>query len=267
MAQVQGPPVDTHGAVGVGWLKNGRLLAYDDDDHIVSMNADGSDRNIVFETNLPILNMSVCPNSDRVLLAMPNPQTKSINIFRMDVASGKPTAVTNGKYDQNAVCSPDGTFFFYTTLIKGKQLAMRMEMSGGQPKQLSDEYVIFGAISPDSQQVALMTVEGTGVQITGVIKVIPAAGGAPVKSVPEAGAISGGPAYAPDGKAVYYPVTEKGVSNLVKQSLDGGPPTAVTDFNELTVYSYSYNWSANKLAITRGKVNSDVVAITQQAAQ
>jgi len=266
-AAVQGPPVDTHNAVGVGWLKNGRLLAYDYDDHFISMNADGSDRNIVFETNLPVLNMSVCPDSDRVLFAMPNPQTKGINIFRMDVASGKPTAVTNGKIDQNAVCSPDGTFFLYTTLINGKQLAMRMEMSGGPPKQLSDTFVTFGAISPDSQQVALMTVQGTGVQITGVIKVIPAAGGAPVKSVPEAGGISnGGLAYAPDGKAVYYPVTEKGVSNLVKQSLDGGPPTPVTDFKELTVYRYSYNWSANKLAITRGKVNSDVVAITQQAA-
>ena len=41
----------------------------------------------------------------------------------------------------------------------------------------------------------------------------------------------------------------------------------LTDFKELSVYGYSYNWSANKLAITRGKVNSDVVAITQQAAQ
>ena len=263
----QGPPIDAHGAVGVGWLKNGRLLIYDYEDQIVSMNTDGSDRNVVFETILPIVNMKVCPNSDRLLFAMPNRQTKSVNIFRMDVASGKPTPVTNGKYDQNAVCSPDGKFFIYTTLVNGKQLAMRREMSGGEPKQLSDEFVIFGAISPDSQQVALMTVQGAGVQMTGVIKVIPATGGAPVKSMPEAEAISGGLAYAPDGKALYYPVIEKGVSNLVKQSLDGGPSTHVTDFKELTIYGYSYNWPANKLAITRGKVNSDVVAITQQAAQ
>ena len=267
-AGAQGPPIDTHNAVGVGWLKNGRLLAYDYEDHILSMNADGSDRNVVFETNLPIVNMSVCPNSDRVLFTMPNRRTSSVNIFRMDVASGKPTPVTNGKFDQNPACSPDGTFFLYISLVKGKQLAMRMEMSGGEPKQLSDEFVILGAISPDSQQVALMAVEGTGIQTTGVIKVIPATGGAPVKLVPEAGGISfGGLAYASDGKAVYYPVTEKGVSNLVKQSLDGGSPTPVTDFKELTVYGYSYNWPANKLAITRGKVNSDVVAITQQAAQ
>jgi serine/threonine protein kinase/Tol biopolymer transport system component len=262
-----GPPVDTHGAVGVGWLKNGRLLAYDYDDRIVSLNADGSDRNVVFENNLPIVNMDVCPNSDRVLFAMPNRQTKSINIFRMDVASGKATPVTNGKYDQNAACSPDGTFFIYTTLVNGKQLAMRMEMSGGEAKQLSDDFVISGAISPDSQQVALMTVQGAGVQINGVVKVIPATGGAPVKSVPEAESISGSLVYAPDGKSLYYPVTEKGVSNLVKQSLDGGSPTRVTDFKELTVYGYSFNWPANKLAITRGKVNSDVVAITEHTAQ
>ena len=79
--------------------------------------------------------------------------------------------------------------------------------------------------------------------------------------------ISGRPEFSSDGKALYYPITEKGVSNLVKQSLDGGPPTPVTDFKELTVYGYAYNWPANKLAITRGKVNSDVVAITQQATQ
>ncbi len=38
--------VDTHGDIGVGWLKNGRLLALDYDGHISSMNADGSDRNV-----------------------------------------------------------------------------------------------------------------------------------------------------------------------------------------------------------------------------
>ena len=263
----QGPPIDSHGAVGVGWLKNGQLLAYDYDDHIVSMNADGSDRNVVFETNLPILNMSVCPNSDRVLFAMPNRQTKSINIFRMDVASGKPTPVTNGKFDQNATCAPDGSFFVYTTLINGKQLLMKSPVGGGEARQLTDDFVQFPAISPDGQRIATISVEGNGVQTKAVIKIIPADGGAPVKTFEPSPLISGRPEFSNDGKALYYPVTEKGVSNLVKQSLDGGQPIPVTDFKELTVYGYSFNWPANKLAITRGKLNSDVVVITQQAAQ
>ena len=47
--------IDTHGDVAVGWLKGGRLLALDFDGHISTMNADGSDRNVVFQTDLPIL--------------------------------------------------------------------------------------------------------------------------------------------------------------------------------------------------------------------
>jgi Tol biopolymer transport system component len=266
-AAVQGPPIDTHGAVGVGWLKDGRLLAYDYEDHIVSMNADGNDRNLVFETRLPILNMNVCPSSDHVLFAMPNRQTKSINIFRMDVTSGKPTPVTNGKVDQNATCAPDGSFFVYTTLVNGKQLLMKSPVKGSEARQLTDDFVQFPAISPDGQQIAMISVEGNGVQTKTVIKIIPADGGAPMKTFEPNPLISGRPEFSSDGKALYYPITEKGVSNLVKQSLDGGPPTPVTDFKELTVYGYAYNWPANKLAITRGKVNSDVVAITQQATQ
>jgi Tol biopolymer transport system component len=263
----QDPPIATY-CPSVGWLRNGRLLTYDwEEHHIVSMNADGSDRNVVLQTDQPIANINICPNSDRVLFDMPNLQSEGSNIFRMDVASGELAALTNGKYDWMQACSPDGTFFIYTTQGEFKPLVMRMDISGGEPKKLSDESAVFAAISPDSQQVALISFQGWGVQAHGVIKVIPATGGAAVKSFPEAEGmevISGGLAYAPDGKAVYYSVTEKGVSNLMKQSLDGGPPTRATDFKELEIYGYSFNWPANKLAITRGKGKYDVVVITQQ---
>jgi len=110
-----------------------------------------------------------------------------------------------------------------------------------------------------------VSVVGSGVQSKIVIKIIPAEGGAPIKVLDANPLISGSIQYWEDGKAVVYPITEKGVSNLVKQSLDGGPPTQVTDFNELITYGYAYNWPADKLAITRGRLNSDVVVITQQA--
>src|SRR5271165_2880001 len=260
-------PVETRGDVNVGWLKDGRLLVSDFEGHVATINADGSDRNVVFESNLPVVGMSVCPSGDRALLEMPNPQTRGINIFRMDLPGGRPTALTNGKFEKNSACSPDGKFLVYTSLVNGKQLVMRMAMEGGASKQLSDEFVVYDAISPDGQQVALMTVQGQGVQTQVAIKIIPANGGAPIKSIAATQSVSGSIQFSADGKAVYYPVTEKGVSNLVKQSLDGGPPTPVTDFKELTARGYSYNWPANKLAITRGKLNSDVVVITQQAAQ
>jgi hypothetical protein len=109
--------------------------------------------------------------------------------------------------------------------------------------------------------------EGEGTNLKAVIKVIPANGGAPVKSVAAHPAIFGYLQYSADGKSVYYPIKEKGVSNIVKQALDGGAPLPATGFQDLTSFGYAYNWASNRLAITRGKVDSDVVVITQQAAQ
>ncbi len=266
-ADADAKPIDTLGDTDVGWLKDGRLAIADFQGHVATINADGSGRTVILESNLPIVGMAVCQEFGRVLLSMPDRETKGINIYRMDATGGKPVALTRGKFDNNPVCSPDGKFFVYTTLVNGKAILMRMAADGGQPKQLTDDYVQFGTISPDGQQVAGLSLEGTGVQTKGVIKVYPADGGAPIKTITPDPHMSAGMQYSSDGKALYYPVTEKGVTNIVRQPLDGGPPTPVTDFKELTTYGYAYNWPANKLAVTRGKVNSDVVVITQQAAQ
>ena len=109
---------------------------------------------------------------------------------------------------------------------------MRMPLEGGPARQLSEEVVESGAISPDGQQIAMLTVQGNGVQIRPVIKVIPADGGAPIKTVDSHPLISGLMQFSGDGKSILYPVTEKGVSNLVKQSLDGGAPVPVTNFTD-----------------------------------
>ena len=258
--------IDTHGDVAVGWIKGGRLLALDFDAHISTMNADGSDRNVVFQTDLPILAMSVCPDGERALFVTPTKQTKGINVYRLDVAGGKATELTDGKYDTNPACSPDNKFFVFTELVNGKQTLLRMPLEGGPARQLSEEVVNSGAISPDGQQIAMLTIQGNGVQIRPVIKVIPADGGAPIKTADSHPLISGMMQFSGDGKSILYPVTEKGVSNLVKQSLDGGAPVPVTDFSELVMYGYAYDWPNKKLAVTRGKSNSDIVLIKQQQA-
>jgi len=258
--------VDTHGDVGVGWLKDGRLLALDYDGHVSSMNGDGSDRNVILQTNLPIFGMSVCADGEHALFVKPTQQTKALNVYRLDIAGGRTTPLTNGKFDQNPACSPDNKFFVYAALVNGKKFLMRMPLEGGEAKRLSDDVVEFAAISPDGQQIAALVIEGDGVHFKLLIKVIPANGGAPIKSFDAHPLISGMMQYSGDGKAILYPTTEKGVSNLVKQSLDGGAPVPVTNFSDLVMYGYAYDWANKKLAVTRGKSNSDIVLITQQQA-
>ena len=53
--------VDNRGDVGVAWLPDGRLVAMEYDGHISVMNADGSNRSILFQQHLPLSGLSVCP--------------------------------------------------------------------------------------------------------------------------------------------------------------------------------------------------------------
>jgi eukaryotic-like serine/threonine-protein kinase len=267
MAGGDAKPIENNQDVNLDWLKDGRILVSDWNSHVATINADGSDRNVIFRSDLPIQGISVCPNGDRALLAMLTRETEALNIYRLDIAGGRIVQLTKGKIDQSAVCSPDGKFFLYTSLVNGKPTLMRMPVEGGEARQLGDWFVQSAAVSPDGQQLAIMTPEGGGTALKPVIKVIPVEGGAPAISFDAHPAISGRPQYSADGKAIYYAIKDKGVSNLVRQSLDGDHvPEPVTGFKDLTSYAYAYDWASNRLAITRGKINADVVVITQQAA-
>ena len=259
--------VDNHGDIAVGWLPDGRLLTMDYDGHIAVMNADGSNRNVIYKEHLPMGDLSVCPDGAHALFFMFNKQTKGINIWRLDLQSGSATVLTNGKMDQNAVCSPDGKYFLYTTLQKGKQVLMEMPLTGGEAKQLSDKIVSFAAISPDGKQIAALTSIGAGVNTKARIEIIPSQGGLPVKGFAPSSFISTPFRYSADGQSLYYGVTNKGVSNLVVQPIGVESAALVTNFNDLRIYGFDYDWKNKKLAVARGRSNDDVVLITQQQAQ
>ena len=259
--------IDNHNDVLVASIKNGKLVAVDKDGHVVTMNADGSDRAVIYSDRLFMLDLSACPDGRHVLLSMPNKPTKTINVFSLDLQSGAPKLLTSGKVDKNAVCSPDSTYFLYTKLENGKVVLMRMPLEGGEPKMIFDRMLQFGTISPDGKTVAVAALEGSGLNTRLVIQLITPDGGPPTKALPTSRFISGPMQFSADGQSLYYPVTEHGVSNIVKQSLSGGDPVPVTNFNDLQIYGYSYDWTNNRLAITRGHVSSDAVLIKDQRSE
>ncbi len=259
--------VDNHGDIAVAWLPDGRLLTMDHDSHIAVMNADGSNRSVIYNERLPMGGLSACPDGAHALFFMANKQTKAINIWRLDLQSGSATALTNGKVDQNAVCSPDSKYFLYTSMQKGKQILMKMPLAGGEAKQLNDKFVSFAAISPDGKQIAALTVFGTGVNGKFMVEIIPAQGGLPVKSFPPSRFLSTPFRYSPDGQSLYYGVTNKGVSNLIVQPIGSESGSLATNFSDLLIYGFDYDWKNKRLAVARGRSNDDVVLLTQQQAQ
>ena len=269
-ADGKGPPalVDTRGDTDAGWTPDGRLVTSDYDGHIAIMNADGSERNVLFQRRFPIPGLSVCPDGSRALFTLPNRETKGLSIWSLNLQDGRATPLTKGKADQAPVCAPDSKWFIYEALENGKRVLMRMSFDGGQAKQVVDKLVELATISPDGQQLAILTVEGTGpvANLKGVIQIIPAAGGAPLKTLALNNGISGMFRYSADGQFLYYPVTQHGVGNILKQSIADGSTTALTDFKDLNVYGYSFDWVRRKLAVARGRSLTDVVLLTQQAA-
>ena len=259
--------VDNHGDVNVAWLPDGRLVTLDNTSHIAIMNADGSSRNVIFQEQLPMGGLSVCPDGANALFYMPNKETDAINIWRLDLQNGRATVATHGKLDQNAFCSPDSKFFLYMTLENGRRRLMQMPISGGEAKQLSDKLVEIAAISPDGKQIATLASEGAGANARGMIEMIPAQGGLPVKSFFPSRSLSSPLQFSSDGQALYYAVTEKGVSNIVTQPITGEEPRPVTNFTDLFIYGFNYDWKNKKLAVARGKPNNDIVLIRQQQAQ
>ncbi len=257
--------VDNHGDINVGWLPDGRLLTLDYDSHISIMNADGSSRNVIYQQNLPMQGLTVCPDGVYAFFNMPNRDTKALSIFRLDVQSGSVKPVTSGKVDQNPVCSSDSKFILYSKLERGRPWLMALPVAGGEAKQLTDRPVNFGAVSPDGKQIAALTFEGEGANVRPLIAIIPAQGGLPVQTFPASRFMSGLIQYSADGQSLYYPVTEKGVSNILVQPLAGGPPTLATNFDDLFLYGYAYDWKSKRLAVARGRTNSDVVLITSSS--
>jgi serine/threonine protein kinase/Tol biopolymer transport system component len=260
-------PVDNHGDVGVGWLPDGRLVTMDYASHIAVMNADGSNRSIIFHENLPMGGLSVCHDGVNALFYMPNKEARTINIWRLNLQSGAVNVLTKGRLDQNAFCSPDSKYFLYNTVDNGRKLLMQMPLGGGDAKQVSSRIAEFGTVSPDGQQIAALTTEGTGVNTKVVISILPASGGLPVKTFAPNRSISNYFQYSADGQALYYPVSEKGVSNIVMQQIGGTTVTPMTNFTDLGIYGYDYDWKNKKLAVARGQTNHDIVLLTQQQGQ
>ena len=248
----------------VGWTYDGKLVAIDWNGHILSMNGDGSNRTVVYSNRLFMTGLSVCQDGRHVLFSMPNKETKGISVFLLDLQAGTTKPITFGKADMNSFCSPDSTFFLYTKLENGKKLLMRQPLNGGDSKQIFNDFAEFGSLAADGKTVAVVSIEGRGADTKTVIKFIDANGGPTIKAIYPTKSIAGSMTFSLDGKYLYYPVNEHGISNIVRQPVDGGDPVPVTNFDDLSIHDYSYDWNNKKLAVTRGRSISDAVLIKDQ---
>jgi Tol biopolymer transport system component len=68
--------------------------------------------------------------------------------------------------------------------------------------------------------------------------------------------------FAPSGDAVTISLPQAGVDNLWLKPLDGSPAKQLTRFAEGSIFSYDWTTDGKSLVLSRGKVTSDAILLT-----
>ncbi|MDQ3252931.1 MAG: hypothetical protein M3R15_03325, partial [Acidobacteriota bacterium] len=180
-----------------------------------------------------------------------------ISIWRMDVDGGDLKQLTNAGSSFSHP-SPDGHWVVYTSYKSGTPTLWKVAIDGGEPVQLTDKYSSMPAISPDGKSIAcLYRDEPTS---PSKVAIIPFEGGQPVR-VFDLSTISGILRWTPDGRTLAYINTQRGVSNIWSQPIDGGAPKQLTDFTADQIFGFDWSPDGKQLAIARGNVTKDVILL------
>jgi len=73
--------------------------------------------------------------------------------------------------------------------------------------------------------------------------------------------LSGSVQFTADGKAIAYPITVKGVDNILVQPLDGSPGRQITNFKSDQISEFHWSPDGKALGILQFHIDSDVVLV------
>jgi eukaryotic-like serine/threonine-protein kinase len=250
----------------VTWTRDGRLVFVSNEGGRADIwigNPDGSNRKQL--TANGAMNFAPVVSADDRYVVFVSWQDGKRNLWRIDINGGNPIHLTSGLSDGVPSLTPDGRWVVYTSFDGVKPELWKVSIDGGTPVKIIDRVVTVPAVSPDGKWIAYSYPESTDPAAPpNRIAIIPLEGGPPVKtfSFPASGTVLSLLQWAPDGKSVLYTVNANNVSNIWRQSIDGGPPKQITDFKEMLMTGFAWSRDGKQLACTRGNLMRDAILIT-----
>ncbi len=249
------------GNSGLTWTPDGRIVYRSNASgkpDIWVMDVDGSNQRRLTHEGQYSTRPTVSPDGRYIVFA--SDRGGKFNIWRMDMDGGNPKPLTDGKLNGNPNFSPDGRWAVYQSRDAGAPSLWKVPIEGGDPVQLNDTLTNLPVVSPDGKQIACFYWDEQANPAHGIM-IFPFEGGQPTKRLK---ILSAGPDafvlhWTPDGRALLYIDTR--LSNIWSQSVDGGEPVQLTDFQGDQVFNFDYSPDGKWLAIARGTVTDDVVLI------
>lgn len=126
--------------------------------------------------------------------------------------------------------------------------------------QLTDRFSQSPVFSPDGKQIACRYLDQPNGQYQ--LAILPSEGGAPIKTFPIPNGAITARRWTVDGRALIYGITQKGVTNLWSQPIDGSPPKQLTNFASEIIFGFDLSRDGKQVALARGTESSDVVLIS-----
>jgi Tol biopolymer transport system component len=252
-------PCFTWGPQGFDWTPDGRIVYVSKasgDRQLWIMDADGSNQRRLTAGrnfhNAP----TVSPDGRAIVCMGGAPDAAGPNIWKMDAEGTGAKTLTTGQFDFSPRFSPDGKWVVYTTFESGKPTIRKVSADGGNPVALTDIFSFVPVVSPDGKLVAFRAYPGMMKPFQ--VAVIPFEGGPPIKTLPIQSSVE----WSPDGEALTYVETTKGVGNIWSQPIEGGQPTQLTNFDSDQIFYHRWSRDGKRLALARGRTISDVILLS-----
>jgi Tol biopolymer transport system component/predicted Ser/Thr protein kinase len=249
-----GDPVQT-----VSWTRDGNLITEESTALRVMAPGGGLKSEIAAEKDTDALQPDACSDG-HIVFARGALSTLSVSIWRSEADGSGLRPLTQGRRDLSPACSPDGKTVFY--LDTTKNVFMKVPIAGGQPERVGTETAESGGafdIARDGKTAVLGTYDFKAQKPN--IAIISLDSGHLLQTMEYDPRHNGPLRFSADGKAIVYPIREKGVDNLWRQPLDGSPGRQLTNFTSLKIYSYQWSPDGKSLALVRGDSPSDLVLI------
>ena len=187
------------------------------------------------------------------------------HLWRMDLDGGNPKQLTSGPIEFLPQVSPDGKWIVYHSYASGVTTLWKMPVDGGEPTLLTDKVLdTYSSVSPDGRFVSCLYLDESDGKKNWKMAVVPFAGGRPLKLFDvRPSPISFAPLpWSSDGNSLMYLDRKNGVSNIMQLVIASGETKQMTNFTSDRIFCFNWSSDGKQLAISRGKVNEDVVLIS-----
>ena len=247
----------------VAWTHDGRVV-------YVSYASDGS--NVwVWEPNAQgpkqltldarnVHGLAVSPDGRHLVVSSDRGGT--FNLWRMKMSGGELARLTSGEGDVWPRFSPDGRWVVYQKGFPTGARIWRVPVDGGEAIPLTETRGQMPDVSPDGKLISCYTLDSESTASTWIFGVMPFDGGRLLKRFTFAPTVGERVVrWVPGGWGLAYIDSPGGISNIVVQSLDGGPQRQLSDFKDERIDSFDWSPDGRWLAVVRGAETSDVVLI------